>query len=86
MSRRLHMRFNPLAFNAFCRNNAHAIKRCNVGVCSFRSKYSPIMSFYSCVFVVTMLYLRAVLELKLLAFLSGTLHILLFISAYCANK
>jgi len=26
------------------------------------------------------------LELKLLAFLSGTLHILLFISAYCANK
>jgi len=24
------------------------------------------------------------LELKLLAFLSGTLHILLFISAYCA--
>jgi len=26
------------------------------------------------------------LELKLLAFLSGTLHILLFISTYCANK
>jgi len=26
------------------------------------------------------------LELKLLAFLSGTLHILLFISAYCASK
>ena len=26
------------------------------------------------------------LELNLLAFLSGTLHILLFISAYCANK
>jgi len=26
------------------------------------------------------------LELKLLAFLSGTLHILLFIPAYCANK
>ena len=25
------------------------------------------------------------LELKLLAFLSGTLHILLFISAYCAT-
>ena len=29
---------------------------------------------------------RQLLELKLLAFLSGTLHILLFISAYCANK
>ena len=26
------------------------------------------------------------LELKLLAFLYGTLHILLFISAYCANE
>ena len=64
MSRRLHMRFNPLAFNAFCRNNAQAIKRCNVGVCSFRSKYSPIMSFYSCVFVVTILYLRAVVRAK----------------------
>jgi len=29
---------------------------------------------------------RQLLELKLLAFLSGTLHILLFISAYCTNN
>ena len=46
------------------------------------------MSFYSCVFIVTFLYRGTygqLLELKLLAFLSGTLHILLFISAYCAN-
>ena len=44
-----------------------------------------------CVFIVVFLLSQfctygQLLELKLLAFLSGILHILLFISAYCANK
>ena len=43
------------------------------------------------VFIVVFLLLQfctygQLLELKLLAFLSGTLHILQFISTYCANK
>ena len=40
-----------------------------------------------CVFLLLQFYTYGqLLELKVLAFLSGTLHILLFISAYCANK
>ena len=43
------------------------------------------------VFIVVFLLLQfctngQLLQLKLLAFLFGTLHILLFIPAYCANK
>ena len=44
------------------------------------------LSFYSCVFIVTILYLWAVVRAKTVSLSVRTLHILLFISAYCANK
>ena len=39
-----------------------------------------------CFYCYNILYIRAVVRAKMLALLSGTLHILLVVSAYCANK
>ena len=44
------------------------------------------VSFYSCVFIVTILYLRAVVRAETVSLSLRHILILLFISAYCANK
>jgi len=60
--------------SAFCDNTTHKIQEI------WNNCFRHIFSCCLCKCP------RAVVRAKLLAFLSGTLHILLFLSAYCANK